>query len=172
MTDAASSGGPEAPWLDKDERAAWLAFATIMELLPAALDAQLQADAQISHFEYQVLAMLSDAPDRTARMGELAFLANGSQSRLTHVVTRLESRGWVRRCSDPCNRRVVLASLTEAGWDKIVASAPGHVDAVRRYVFDPLTRAQVGQLRDIAGRIRSAIGVEDCPLSCSAGEPE
>lgn len=73
-------------------------------------------------------------------MGDLAVLANGSPSRLSHVVGRAEQRGWVRRCTDPANGRVVVATLTDAGWEKVVASAPGHVEAVRRYVFDPLTR--------------------------------
>src|SRR5262245_39974290 len=109
--------------------------------LPAALDAQLLRDAGISHFEYQVLAGLSMEPERTLRMSDLAAFAEGSLSRLSQVVGRLERRGWIRRTPDPADGRYTLAILTDEGWHKVVATAPGHVDAVRQYVFDPLTTA-------------------------------
>jgi len=125
--------------------------------LPSALDEQLLRDAGISHFEYQVLAGLSMSPDRTRRMSDLAAFAEGSLSRLSQVVSRLESRGWVRRTPDPTDGRYTLAILTDDGWDKVVATAPGHVEEVRRLVFDPLTRAQHRQLREIGQRIMRAI---------------
>ena len=143
----------EPRWLSANERETWLALAGVLIKLPFALDAQLQADADLSHFEYQVLAGLSESPDRSLRMSKLAILANGSLSRLSHVVARLEKRGWVRRTSDPDDGRYTLAVLTDAGWDKVVATAPGHVAAVRKHVFDALTASQVRQLGEIGARI-------------------
>lgn len=155
---------PEPRWLDQEEQESWLALANVLVRLPTALDAQLQRDAGISHFEYQVLAGLSDAPERTLRMSELAIFAGGSLSRLSHVVKRLEKRGWVKRTPDPANGRYTLATLTEAGWDKLVAAAPGHVAEVRHLVFEPLTKAQQRQLKEIGHRVRRAIGDDgSCP---------
>ncbi|GAB3241898.1 MarR family winged helix-turn-helix transcriptional regulator [Kineosporia babensis] len=150
----------EPRWLNDEERQAWMAMAGIVFALPAALDAQLQRDAGITHFEYTVLAALSEAPDRRLRMSYLAQLANGSLSRLSHVVKRLERQGWVERTPDPQDGRFTVAQLTEAGWDKIVATAPGHVEAVRELVLDPLTRAQVKQLREIGLRITGGLGLD------------
>lgn len=145
-------------WLSMDESLAWVALAGVLFELPGALDAQLQQDAGISHFEYQVLAMLSMESDRTLRMSELAALANGSLTRLSRVVDRLDNRGWVCRHTDPTDGRYTLAVLTEAGWEKVVQTAPGHVAEVRRLIFDQLTKAQARQLRDIGSRILRAIG--------------
>jgi DNA-binding MarR family transcriptional regulator len=151
----------EPRWLDDEERQTWLALAGMMIRLPSALDARLQRDAGISHFEYQVLSGLSESPDRTRRMSDLAVLANGSLSRLSHVVNRLEKQGWVRRSPDPGDGRYTLATLTEEGWDKVVDTAPGHVEAVRSLVFDALTRSQTRQLRDIGMRVLRAIDPDD-----------
>jgi len=148
---------PQPRWLDKQEQESWLALANMLMRLPAALDAQLQRDAGMTHFEYQVLAGLSDASARTLRMSELAVFAGGSLSRLSHVVTRLEKRGWVTRTPDPDNGRCTLATLTEAGWVQLVANAPGHVEKVRQLVFDPLTKGQHKQLREIGLRVSRAI---------------
>ncbi|HEX2575128.1 MAG TPA: MarR family winged helix-turn-helix transcriptional regulator [Aquihabitans sp.] len=153
---------PEAGprWLDDQELSAWLELTAMLSWLPDALDAQLQRDAGLSHFEYQVMAMLSMSPGRTRRMKEVAALANGSLTRLSRTVDRLEARGWVTRRPDPEDGRSTLAVLTDAGWDKIVDTAPGHVAEVRRLVFDPLTRGQVGQLHEIARRVRRVVHPE------------
>ncbi|MFE3760382.1 MarR family winged helix-turn-helix transcriptional regulator [Streptomyces sp. NPDC059104] len=147
----------EPRWLDTEERQTWLSLAAMVINLSTALDTQLQHDAQISHFEYQVLANLSEAPERTMRMSDLALLTNGSLSRLSHVVKRLEKQDWVRRTPDPENGRYTLAVLTDTGWEKVVATAPGHVEEVRRLVFDPLTQAQQRTLRTIGHRVNQAI---------------
>lgn len=139
----------ETEWLDTDERAAWLRLVAVVELLPGLLDAQLRADAGLTHFEYFVLAMLSETPDRTLRMTTLARRTNATLSRLSHVVRRVEERGLVERIPCPEDGRATNARLTEAGWDVVVAAAPGHVDTVRRNVLDPLTREQLDQLRGI-----------------------
>ncbi|MBO4253138.1 MarR family winged helix-turn-helix transcriptional regulator [Streptomyces griseorubiginosus] len=147
----------EPRWLDAEEQATWMALTGVLVRLPAALDAQLQRDAGISHFEYQVLAGLSMTPGRTLRMSELADFAVASLSRLSHTVKRLEKQGWVRRRSDPADGRCTLAILTDTGWDKVVATAPGHVAEVRRLVFEPLTKAQQRQLREAGRRIHHTI---------------
>jgi DNA-binding MarR family transcriptional regulator len=152
---------PEPRWLDPDERRAWLALGSVIVRLPGALDAQLRRDAGISHFEYAVLAALSEAPDRTLRMSDLAILAEGSLPRLSQVVSRLEKHGWVRRRADPADGRYTLATLTGPGWDKVTATAPGHVETVRRLVFDPLTRTQCRQLLEVGRRIMRAIDPDD-----------
>lgn len=151
----------EPRWLDAEERRTWLTLAsTVMRLMPA-LDAQLRRDAGISHFEYAVLAALSEADERTLRMSELASLADGSLSRLSQVVSRLEQKNWVRRTPDPADGRYTLAILTDDGWNKVVATAPGHVNEVRRLVLDPLTKAQARQLTTIGQRILRSIEPDD-----------
>jgi len=156
-------GAVEEPrWLTAEEQQTWFALTGVLTWLPDALDAQLQRDAGISHFEYQVMAMLSMSPHRTRRMSEVAALANGSLTRLSRTVDRLDRRGWVTRRPDPDDGRATLAVLTDAGWDKIVATAPGHVTEVRRLVIDPLTKTQVRQLHDIADRIRQVVQPEGC----------
>jgi len=154
---------PDEPrWLDADERESWLALARLLVRLPAALDAQLRRDAGLTHFEYQVMAALSEQDDRSLRMSTLASFADGSLSRLSQVVTRLERRGYVERFPDPDDGRYTLARLTDAGWDKVVATAPGHVEEVRRLVLDPLTAAQVRALRSIGDRVNRAINPDPC----------
>ncbi|MET7616200.1 MarR family transcriptional regulator [Streptomyces sp. NPDC005408] len=159
---------PEDPhWLNERELAAWRAFSAAMIKLPAALDAQLQRDAELNQFEYLVLAGLSESPGRTLRMSTLAVLANGSLSRLSHVVKRLENRGYLRR--EPCaeDGRYTNAVLTDEGWDKVVATAPGHVTAVRSLVVDVLEPEQFDQLREISRRILHAM---DPDLGCPGGD--
>jgi DNA-binding MarR family transcriptional regulator len=151
----------EPRWLTEVEMRAWLELISVLIRLPAALDRQLQRDAGLSHFEYQVLAGLSMSPERTMRMRDLAAFSDGSLSRLSHTVARLERRGWVRRTPDPADGRSTLAVLTDQGWEKLAAAAPGHVEAVRSYVFEPLTQAQVRQLEAIGRRINGALG--SCP---------
>lgn len=147
----------EVPWLDADEMEAWLGLVSLTIRLSGALDAQLRCDAGLSHFEYQVLAVLSMTEGHTMPMSEIAEFTEGSLSRLSHVCRRLEERGWIRRSPDPDDGRVTLASLTDAGMEKMVESAPGHVRGVRSLVFDGLTQAQVRQLAEITRRINAAI---------------
>ncbi len=147
----------ETRWLTAEEQRTWLELLGVVTWLPDAVDAQLQRDAGLSHFEYQVMAMLSMSPQHTRRMSEVAALANGSLTRLSRTVDRLEKRGWVTRRPDPDDGRATLAVLTDAGWDKVTATAPGHVAEVRRLVLDPLTRTQLRQLHEIATRIRQVL---------------
>jgi DNA-binding MarR family transcriptional regulator len=151
----------EPQWLNDEERQAWLTLMTLQLQLGAALDVQLRRSAGISHFQYTVLAVLSEAPDRTRRLSDIATFTDGSLPRLSMAVARLEEQGWVRRSPDPTDGRYTLATLTDAGWEKVVETAPGHVGDVRRLVFDPLTKAQVHQLHTIGQRILRAIAADD-----------
>jgi DNA-binding MarR family transcriptional regulator len=151
---------PDAPWLTPTEGAAWWPLSGLISKLPAALEQQLQRDAGISHFEYIVLSQLSVAPGRTLRMSDLAELANGSLSRLSHAMKRLEHRGWVRREPCPENGRYINAILSEDGYAKVTATAPGHVRAVRELVIDALSPAQLRQLREIGEVIMRRIEPE------------
>ena len=143
----------EPSWLSEQEQAAWRPFVALLIRLPAALEAELQKDAGISHFEYLVLSSLSEAPGRTLRMSDLAALASGSLSRLSHVVSRLEARGWVRREACPGDGRYINAVLTDDGWAKVVATAPGHVAAVRRLVVDALSPAELDAMGSASGQV-------------------
>lgn len=151
----------ENPWLSPDEQTAWRALVAVMILLPGALDAQLMRDSSLSHFEYGVLAMLSEAPNRTLRMSQLAALNDSSLSRLSHVVSRLEQRGAVSRTTCPEDRRANNAHLTEAGFELVVSAAPNHARRVRELVFDHLTSQQVEQLAEIAGAIGTHLDPEN-----------
>jgi DNA-binding MarR family transcriptional regulator len=147
-------------WLDENQLAAWKKFVAVVELLPGVLDSQLQRDADLSHFEYFVLAMLSEAHGRTLRMTALASATNATLPRLSHVASRLEKKGYVERT--PCmeDKRATNAHLTDAGFGKVVATAPGHVATVRENVIDPLTADDVADLDRIMGRILDTLDPE------------
>ena len=143
----------EPRWLDEVEMQAWLRLLRVVMLLPGALDRQLRQDAGLTHASYMVLACLSDAPERSMRMSELARVTATSQSRLSHAVAALEQRGWVQR--RPCHedKRGQIATLTDAGAAVLVETAPGHVAKVRSLVFDPLTPTEVEHLSAVAERL-------------------
>jgi DNA-binding MarR family transcriptional regulator len=143
-------------WLSDEEMAAWLPLVRFVHLLPQALDRQLREEAGISHVYYQILAMLSQAPDGAMRMSELARLTSTSTSRLSHAVAALEDRGWVTRSSCPTDRRGQLAELTAAGRREVERTAPGHVAEVRRRVFDVLDDGELAQLRALAAKLSEA----------------
>lgn len=121
------------------------------------LDRQLQRDSGMPLAYYEILVRLSEAPDWTLRMSELARLAGSSPSRLSHAVTSLEARGWVCRTECPTDRRGLYAVLTEDGFAALAEAAPGHVETVRRILLDPLTDEQVADLDDISARILAAV---------------
>ncbi|SDZ11083.1 MarR family winged helix-turn-helix transcriptional regulator [Herbiconiux ginsengi] len=147
----------ESAALRGDDLQTWATLATVLEWLPAALDAQLLRDGDLTHFEYGILYALADAPEQTLRMSVLAGYANSSLSRLSRAVARLESRGWVRRRPDPSDGRFTLATLTKDGQEAYAQATPGHVETVHRLVLDPLTTAQKKQLREISRRILRSI---------------
>jgi DNA-binding MarR family transcriptional regulator len=150
----------DTDWLSQDELTAWVRLVAVVELLPGVLDSQLRRDADLTNFEYYVLAMLSEAPNRTLRMSALAARTNATLPRLSHVVSRLEDRGLVARSACPGDGRATNASLTDAGLRKIEETAPGHVANVRRHVIDALTPEQIAQLTDITGALLQRLDPE------------
>ncbi|MEV0867346.1 MarR family transcriptional regulator [Brachybacterium paraconglomeratum] len=144
-------------WLTPEEQQTWRALTSLLVRLPAALDAQLRRDAGITHFDYQVLSQLSEQPGRRLRLRELASRADSSLQRLSQVVTRLEAKGWVERVPDPADGRTTLAALTDAGFEKVVATAPGHAAEVLDLAIDPLSPDQHRAMREIAERIVGTI---------------
>ena len=140
----------ETRWLDDEEQRTWRAFLWASLLLHESLDRQLQRDAAMPHAYYMILVMLSEAPDRSMTMTELARRVRSSPSRLSHAVARLEARGWVCRDKLPADARTTVAALTGAGFAALEEAAPGHVEEVRRVLFDQLTPDQVRRLHDIS----------------------
>ena len=141
-------------WLDEQEKAAWTGLISLVLLLPGKLESPLRQEHGLTLFEYLVLSHLSEAPRRTLRMGELAFLASGSLSRLSNVVKRCEQRGWIKRSPDPADGRYTLAALTDTGFDVVDRAAPTHLRAVRRIVLDALDTTDQKALTRIADKLR------------------
>lgn len=159
-----------------EERSTWVPLVAVLELLPKQLDAQLQADEALTHFDYFVLSLLALADGHTQRMSSLASASNASLPRLSHVVTRLEQRGYVSRRAAPDDARATDVTLTSEGRRKVLHATPAHVENVRHHVLDALTPEQLTQLRDIAqailrrldpaGRmLATVIGNEEAPPS-------
>lgn len=151
---------PPAP-LDPEELQIWASVATLLERLPSALDAQLQRDSGLSHFEHGVLFALDSAPDRSLRLSILAGYAHCSLSRLSRAISRLEAKGWVNREIDPTDGRFTLGVLTPEGHEKVADSTPAHHALVRHLVFESITAPQARQLSAIAQRITAAIGPDE-----------
>ena len=144
--DAATPAPPR--WLDAEEQQAWRAWLYSSLLLQDRLDRELTRETGISHAYYEILVALSEAPERQMRMSELADTCLSSRSRLSHAVSRLEERGWVRRQVCPDDGRGLLAVLTDEGFAALEAAAPVHVEGVRTHLFDQLTPKQVENMRD------------------------
>src|SRR5438034_7461330 len=159
MTETAHRGADEPPvkWLTAAELDSWLSVVRLTTWLPWSIDQQLQRDSQLGTVEYQVLAMLSESPERTMRMSSLAEVTNASLSRLSHLVKRLESRGLVRREPDPIDGRFTNAILTDEGFRTLADAAPGHVAHVRSLVIDVLSPEQLRRLGLAADRIMSRL---------------
>jgi DNA-binding MarR family transcriptional regulator len=149
------------PWLTAEELDDWKALVALIMTLPPALDAQLKRDAGLNLFEYHVLARLSEVESRSLPMTDLAVLSQGSPSRLSHAVGRLEQAGWVVRKNCSEGGRRIEAYLTDAGLAKIKEAAPGHVREARRLVLDQLTPQQ---LRGLGGAARPIVTAIDPTL--------
>ncbi|SKB09444.1 MarR family winged helix-turn-helix transcriptional regulator [Aeromicrobium choanae] len=145
------------PWLDDDEAEAWLALVSIIEVLPAALDAQLLRDADLTFFEFLVLVQLAEAGDESMRLSDLAAATHTSPPRLSRVIARLEKDGLVTRTADSDDARSRHADLTDTGWQRLETASPGHVELVREIFVGPLTREQLGQARRIGSRILAVL---------------
>ena len=150
-------------WLDADEQIAWRSFVDGFRALIDVLDRQLQADSNLPHSYFEILIPLSEAEDRTLRMSELAEAARSSRSRLSHAVARLEERGWIRRLNCPTDRRGQLAQLTDEGFAAVEAAAPGHVEAVRKYLIDRLSPEQLKVMGEIGELLLAGTRESDLP---------
>jgi DNA-binding MarR family transcriptional regulator len=131
-----------------------------MTTLPAALDARLRQEADLTFIEYMVLAVLSERADRTMQMSDIAAGVSASLSRLSHVVTRLEKRGLLCRARIPGSGQRTNATLTDAGYAKVVATAPGHVTAVRDYFVDALEPSDLATMQRIGKGVAKRINPE------------
>ncbi len=168
MSESKADSTTEPRWLSAAENQAWRALLPILELVPAAIDAQLKRDHGITRFEYNVLAMMSDSTDNTRPMTDLAVMTNGSLSRLSHAVGKLETRGWLVRYASGEDRRISLISLTEEGRAMLEKAAPSHVGEVRRLVFDVIDPANLAALTEILLPVAArSIGDDDA----GAAEP-
>ncbi len=147
-------------WLTPEEQRTWRAYVQMTRLLFDRLDRELQRDAGIPHAYYEILVALSEAPDRTLRMSELAEQTQSSRSRLSHAVARLEEKAWVRRVPCTTDKRGAFAVLTDEGFAALAAAAPGHVAGVRRHVFERLTPEQSKNLGRIAETVSRGLEQE------------
>jgi len=154
----------EPRWLTDREQYAWRRLAAVLLKLPTELERQLQRDADMTHYEYWVVAILSEAPGRTLQLRDLAARSNASLSRLSHVVSRLEKRGWLRREPCPDDARASNAVLTDAGWRKVVEAAPGHAEAVLQLVFDRMADEDVDHLARVCQSILDQIECDPMTL--------
>jgi DNA-binding MarR family transcriptional regulator len=155
------SAANETRWLDAQEQQVWAQLSTMILRLQPVLSAQLQREFGISQFEYLILARLSEAPGSKLRMSVLATLTGSSLPRLSQAVGRLEKRGWMSRQPDAEDSRYTLAVLNRAGLRQLKEAAPSHVEAVREFVFDRLTRVQARQLGTICQRILDGLPPDD-----------
>jgi DNA-binding MarR family transcriptional regulator len=166
----AASGATRSVWLEPDQLQAWQALIVLTQLLPGALDRQLQSDAGLAHSDYAVLATLEAAPGRRLRMSVLAQMMDYSLSRLSHAMTRIEKAEWVRREPCPSDKRVYYACLTDKGLTVLAGAAPGHAEHVKRLVFDHLTQSQVRQLDQIARVILTNLASQACGPASATGD--
>ncbi|MFV0463420.1 MAG: MarR family winged helix-turn-helix transcriptional regulator [Nostocoides sp.] len=161
-----NSGGQSEPrWLSVLEQQAWRAYLRASRSLEAVLDCDLQSHG-IGLSEYELMSMLSEAPQDRMRMSALADLVVQSRSRVTHTAARLERRGWVVREACLDDRRGVELVLTDAGRAEVEEMARIHVESVRAHFIDLLSTDQVEVITDVMSRVyRSASGTsEDTPI--------
>jgi DNA-binding MarR family transcriptional regulator len=143
-------------WLTTQEQEVWRAFLSLDNHVRKAITRQLAEDSDMPAAYYEILVQLSEAPGRTLRMSALAAATEGSQSQLSHAVNRLEERGWVSRTRCREDGRGWFACLTDEGMQALVDAAPGHVNCVRKTLFDPLTEQQQQALLEIARTVLDA----------------
>ncbi len=137
------------PRMSPAEAEAWLGIIRVSDLLPNALDSQLQRDAGMTHFEFGVLSYLRWMPEATATMSDVAEATHATLSRLSHVVSRLQARGLVSKSPSPADRRVSQITLTSAGRRDLVRATPGHIATARALVIDALSADDLAHLARI-----------------------
>jgi DNA-binding MarR family transcriptional regulator len=142
-------GSTDPRWLTDDEMRTWRALVGFIVELQAEQDAALVEAHGLTEGEYGVLAHLSEAPDRRLRMCDLAAASRLSPSGLTRRIDGLTKRGYVRREPSPCDRRAMLAVLTDEGMAMLEEAAPTHVEAVRASLLDHLSPEQLRRLGEV-----------------------
>jgi DNA-binding MarR family transcriptional regulator len=161
---------PRGGWLDADQQAHWRDFRSGVAVLLAALEHELSTRTGLSSHEYEVLVRLSETPDHTMRMSELADGVAHSRSRLTHTIRRMEDAGLVTRAPCAEDARGVNCIMTDAGWQRLVAAAPLHVQSVRDYLVDVLTPEQFAALGDAMGTVRAHIVTGPCAAAATCSD--
>ena len=159
----------EDPWLSDEQQSVWRAFLRMSGGLTECIERDLQQGAGMPHAYYLILAMLSEAPDRSLRMNQLAAVVRASQSRVSHAIARLEDAGWVRRIPAPGDRRGQIATLTDAGFERLLEVAPGHAETVRSIMFDPLSPEQLAQFGTICQTILAGMQARKQPSDVLSG---
>jgi DNA-binding MarR family transcriptional regulator len=146
-------------WLNPAEMKAWRSYIIASRRLLEALDNDLEGH-DLSIPDYEILAQLSDAPDRRMRMSELASITLLSRSRLSHRIKVMEKAGWVKREACPTDKRGFFAVMTPKGWKAIVAAAPDHVASVRSRFLDHLSTEDQKVLSEIFLRVEASFRSE------------
>lgn len=146
--------GMETQWLSEEEQQMWRGYLDSTRLLMRALDRQLAADSAINLSDFEILALLSEAPQQRMRMNELADITVTTRSGVTRAVKRLIDAGWAQQVKCDEDKRGLFAELTEAGAEKLRTAAPGHVKAVRTNLFDLLSPREVELFTHSYGQIR------------------
>jgi DNA-binding MarR family transcriptional regulator len=167
LTSAPASASPTIAtprWLDDEEQATWRAFWLTTRTMANAFERDLQRETGLPMSYYEILVQLSEAPDRTLRMSQLAHYSNVSRSALSHAVGRLEANGWVERRDCPTDRRGALAILTDDGFATLEAAAPAHVESVRRHLFDQLDADDLAELHRLSDKLAAQFNDEGVPL--------
>ncbi|GAA5155247.1 MarR family transcriptional regulator [Amycolatopsis dongchuanensis] len=157
MTGDRSTGATVPRWLDDEQLATWRMLMSFVARLPTALECQLQQDSQLRFLEYYVLAVLAEQPERRMRMSRLAVRTHSELSRLSHLMARLQARGFVDREPDPRDGRFTLAILTDAGFAQLAGAAPGHVARVRELVIDALQPEELSALAGILSKLHARL---------------
>ncbi len=146
-TDTDTTVADTSGWLTPDEQEAWRAYLATSKLLFRQLDRDLQPFG-LSGNDYEILVVLSEAPEHRLRMTDLADATAQSRSRLSHQITRMEAAGLVRRDSCPGDKRGLFAVLTDTGMATIERVAPYHVESVRRHFIDLMSPEQLATMRE------------------------
>lgn len=152
-TEPSDRTGTQVRWLEPAQQQAWRAYMDGHQRLLAELNRQLQRDSDLSLAEYRILVLLSEAPDHSLRMSDLADGVMSSRSRLTHQIRRMELQHMVRRTSCEEDGRGVRAHLTDEGMRRLREAAPAHVAEVRRDFVDLLTPAELTIVGEVFERI-------------------
>ncbi len=143
----------EPRWLSLEDQVVWRNYLRATMEVREALERDLMDGYGLSLNEYEVMVVLSEQPEHTARMSTLADDLVNSRSRLTHTVTRMERRGLVVRSTCADDRRGVNCRLTDAGYELLRTAAPLHVESVRQQIFDRLSRAEIESLGAIMAKL-------------------